>query len=147
VLLLLQEAVLPPCCCPDEVRPLLAAAQSAHQARQVDDAVALYGLAEDAWRDWLTQQQQQQQQQQCSTSWDHTEEAGLLPPAAVLYLSAAVSSCLLTGGRDDQAWAVLESCQGVLGELHEAGADAALWHAAAGVALYHCENLQVRPHG
>jgi hypothetical protein len=42
-----------------------------------------------------------------------------------------------------QAWAVLESCQGVLGDLHEAGADAALWHAAAGVALYHSENLQV----
>jgi hypothetical protein len=69
--------------------------------------------------------------------------AGLLPPAAVLYLSAAVSSSLLTGGRDEQAWAVLEACQGVLGELHEAGADAALWHAAAGVALYHCDNLQV----
>jgi hypothetical protein len=61
----------------------------------------------------------------------------------VLYLSAAVSSSLLTGGRDDHAWAVLESCAGVLGELHEAGADAALWHAAAGVALYHCDNLQV----
>jgi hypothetical protein len=104
--------------------------------------VALYGLAEEAWRDWLDQQQQQQ-----SGNWDHTEETGLLPPAAVLYLSAAVSSCLLTGGRDDQAWAVLESCQGVLGELHEAGADAALWHAAAGVALYHCENLQVRHYG
>ena len=61
----------------------------------------------------------------------------------MLYLSAAVASCLLTGGRDEAASAVLDSCRGVLGELHEAGADVALWHAAAGVALYHCDDLQV----
>jgi hypothetical protein len=61
----------------------------------------------------------------------------------LLDLGVWESRRLANGGRDVQARVVLESCQGVLGELHEAGADAALWHAAAGVALYHCENLQV----
>jgi hypothetical protein len=31
----------------------------------------------------------------------------------------------------------------VLTALHEAGADAAVWHAAAGLAKYHCGDLQV----
>jgi hypothetical protein len=57
----------------------------------------------------------------------------------VVWVLGAAGICETTGGRDDQAWTVLESCEGVLGELHKAGADAALWHAAAGVALYHCE--------
>jgi hypothetical protein len=69
LLLPLQEAVLLPSCCPAEVRPLLAAAQAAHQSRQVDDAVALYGMAEEAWRDCL-------QQQQHSQVGEHAEEAG-----------------------------------------------------------------------
>lgn len=69
---------------------------------------------------------------------------GVLPLAAVLYLSAAASSCLVTGGRDEEAWEVLDGCREVLDQLHEAGADAAVWHAAAGLALYHCEDLQVR---
>jgi hypothetical protein len=54
------------------VRPLLAAAASAHQSRQVDDAVALYGLAEEAWRDCTAAQQQQQE------GWEHAEDAGEL---------------------------------------------------------------------
>lgn len=66
-----------------------------------------------------------------------------LPAAAVLYLSTVASSVLVTGGRDERAWQVLEDCSDILVELHEAGADAAVWHAAAGVALYHCDDLQV----
>lgn len=77
-----------------------------------------------------------------SLCWFHVV-AGDLPAAAVLYLSTAASSCLVTGGRDEEAWQVLDNCSEVLDELHEAGADAAVWHAAAGVALYHCEDLQV----
>lgn len=70
--------------------------------------------------------------------------AGDLPSTVVLYLSAAVSGCLVTGGRDEEGWEVLVNCADVLSDLHEAGADTAVWHAAAGVALYHCGNLQVR---
>lgn len=55
-----------------------------------------------------------------------------------------MSNCLLTGGRDAEAWQALQQCEHLLlqGQLHEAGADAAVWHAAAGVALYHGQELQ-----
>jgi hypothetical protein len=68
-----------------------------------------------------------------------------LPPLAVLYLAVSAAGCLLSsGGCDDQAVAVLDGCAGVLEDLHEAGADAAVWHAAASVAKYHCGDLRVR---
>lgn len=52
-----QEHVAPPDCCPGEVRPLLSAAQACHQARQVDEALQLYAMAEDTWRQLVYQQE------------------------------------------------------------------------------------------
>jgi len=62
LLMTMQEVVAPPASCPAQVLPFLTAAAAAHQGRQVDDALQLYDLAEDAWRDW---QQQQQQGEPC----------------------------------------------------------------------------------
>lgn len=67
-----------------------------------------------------------------------------LPPLGLLYLAVSAASCLLSKGRDDDAVSVLQGCAWVLDEVHEAGADAAVWHAAAGVAKYHCDDLRVR---
>lgn len=67
-----------------------------------------------------------------------------LPPLGVLYLAVSAAGCLLSSGCDDQAVAVLDGCVRVLDALHEASADAAVWHAAAGVAKYHCGDLRVR---
>lgn len=74
------------------------------------------------------------------------EEVGL-PPAAVLYLAVSAAGCLLSAGRDEDAVAVLQGCAtagGLLTALHEAGADAAVWQAATGVAKYHCNDMPVR---
>jgi hypothetical protein len=65
-----------------------------------------------------------------------------LPPAAELYFAVSAASCLLACRQDADAAAVLTNCAGVLQPLHEAGADAAVWHAAAAVAKFHCRDLQ-----
>jgi hypothetical protein len=62
----------------------------------------------------------------------------------VLYLAVSAAGCLLSAGRDDEAVGVLQGCAEVLTAVHEAGADAAVWHAATGVAKYHCNDLRVR---
>jgi hypothetical protein len=54
---ILQEVVQAPSCCPPEVLPLLSAATAAQQARDVDEAMHLLQVAEEAWRDHLQQQQ------------------------------------------------------------------------------------------
>jgi hypothetical protein len=62
----------------------------------------------------------------------------------VLYLAVSAAGCLLSAGRNSDAVELLQGCADqVLTALHEAGADAAVWHAAAGVAKYHCGDLQV----
>lgn len=58
---MLQEVVQAPSCCPPEVLPLLSAAATAQQARNVDDALHLLELAEEAWRDTLQAQPPAQQ--------------------------------------------------------------------------------------
>jgi hypothetical protein len=67
-----------------------------------------------------------------------------LPPAAALYLAVSAASTLLAAGRDEGALAVLQGCVDVLPQLHEAGADAATWHAAVAVATFHCNDMQAR---
>jgi hypothetical protein len=72
---MLQEVVQAPSCCPPEVLPLLSAAATAQQARDVDDALHLLELAEEAWRDHLQEQQPAQQHMQlgeksCLGGWE-----------------------------------------------------------------------------
>lgn len=66
-----------------------------------------------------------------------------LPASGQLYLSAAVCGVLLTAGRDEAAWEELGSGAGAVAQLHEAGAEAAMWHSCAGTVLYHLHDLQV----
>jgi hypothetical protein len=69
-ILLPQDVLQPPECCPPEVLPLLSAAQSAHQAQVWDEALHLLQQAEQAWQEALTQSQQQQR----SWSWQQSGE-------------------------------------------------------------------------
>lgn len=131
----MQEVVQPPSCCPPDVLPLLSAAQSAQQARDVEGALQLLEAAEQAWRAQL---------QQLSLA-PHSDGSGqALPAVGVLYLAVSAAGCLLSAGRDDESLGVLQGCAEVLAAVHEAGADAAVWHAAAGVAKYHCNDWRVR---
>eukprot|EP00775_Hariotina_reticulata_P013381 gene13381-13508_t len=123
---LLQEIVAPPPACPAEVLPMLQAAATQHQQRNVGDALQLYKQAEGAWGDCLRRQQQQQQhqlQQPCQR-WMPLDDHS---------------------GRDAEAWQALQQCEHLLlqGQLHEAGADAAVWHAAAGAAFEQCVRAYV----
>ena len=90
---------------------------------------------------------QQQQEQQQLAGFQESGREVLLPAAAELYFSAVLSSVHLTAGADQAAWHVLVEAVPALVELHEAGAEAGLWHSCAAVVLYHLDQPQVRREG
>lgn len=143
LVLQLQEVVQPPSCCPPDVLPLLTAAQSAQQARDIDVALTLLETAEQTWRSHLQQQQSYAELELSHAGVTSSSEGTELPAVGVLYLAVSAAGCLLSAGRDDEALGVLQGCAEVLAAVHEAGADAAVWHAAAGVAKYHCDDWRV----
>lgn len=91
----------------------------------------------------------------CVRSWLHcccalpaaAAGPGVLPPAVELYLSVSAAGCLQADAKDAEALAILQDCVDILAQLHEAGADAAVWHAAVGVAKLHSQDMQVPIYG
>jgi hypothetical protein len=69
--------------------------------------------------------------------------AGPLGPQLTLFFGRAAAGVLLTAGRDAAALRELRSAAPALAWVHEAGAEAAAWHGAAGVVMHHLGDLQV----
>jgi hypothetical protein len=114
-----------------------------------------HGEEQESGRWQSTKQQQHEQECRQGKEQEAGREGGqqgeeqegagqvLLPAAAELYFAAVMSSVHLTAGADQAAWHVLVEAVPALVELHEAGAEAGLWHSCAGVVLYHLDQLQV----
>jgi hypothetical protein len=160
---------MPPPGCPPSVRRLAEAALAAHAQRRCDEALSLLTAAGDAWElaageDAATGEcgsgsgTSTRSGSSCSANRDRRlsrhrhkqqgdpqqqQESQRLAPAMALFLAMARSGVLMTAGRDPEAWAALSDAVPALDWLHEAGADAAAWHGAAGVVLYHLGELLV----
>jgi len=114
------------------------------------------GSSSSSWSEGSTQQhkqrrhynrqpkQQKPQQQSSKAHKSKHQDQQQLVPAMTLFFGMAACGVLLTAGRDAEAWSALSKAAPALEWLHEAGADAASWHGAAGVVLYHLGELRVR---
>lgn len=131
----MQEVVVPQQAWPPEVRQAFADAAAAHQARQVDTALELYERARMAWIAGDTGQNKLMT----------PSVTPRLPAEGELCLCVAASGVLLTAGRDEEAVAELQRGGSAREGAHPPPSSTwqSSWHAAAGVALFHTDQLKV----
>ncbi|GBF99034.1 hypothetical protein Rsub_11979 [Raphidocelis subcapitata] len=160
-LVLLQEPALPPPGCPSAVRRLAAAAAEAHRRRDCGEALALLASARDAWGDAagsggdgsLSDEDASGRSSSSGSSSSSGRDSrggsdvkrhrrAQLGPSMELFLGLAACGVHLTEGRDARAAEALRAAAPALDWLHEAGADAAAWHCAAGLVAHHLGDLR-----
>jgi hypothetical protein len=144
------------------VRRLAAAAAEAHCRRDCEEALGLLASARDAWDagdasggDGSSGGEARGGGSTGSSgggasgggtdsSGAHGQRRARLGPSMELFFGLAACGVHLTEGRDDLAAESLRTAAPALDWLHEAGADTAAWHCAAGLVAHHLGDMHVR---